>query len=61
MLGFALEARDLFRGPVKRFADDWDAAQYRAFWSEFDQALAGRGGPPMQSLESTIGLRAWLT
>jgi hypothetical protein len=61
VLGFALKARDLFRGAVKRFADDFDAAQYRAFWSEFDQMLAAQGAPPIHPLESMSGLRGGLT
>jgi len=56
VLGFALKARDLFRGAVKRFDDDFDAEQFRAFWIEYDQILAARGVRPIPPLESMSGV-----
>jgi len=50
VLGFALKARELFVGEVKRFADDFDAEQYGAFWTEFDRILREQGTPPGRPL-----------
>ena len=43
VVGFALRARELFVGAAKRFSDDFDADQYRSFWTEFDQIMARSG------------------
>ena len=40
VLRFALNARGLFSGAIKHFADDFDAEQYETFWTEFDRILA---------------------
>jgi hypothetical protein len=45
----------LFTGTVKRFADDFDAEQYHAFWTEFDQILADRGTLPNRPLQPASG------
>jgi hypothetical protein len=43
IVGFALRARELFAGTVKRVEDDFDAEQYRDFWAEFNKILGNHG------------------
>lgn len=43
VVGFALKARGLFTAVAKRFGDDFDAQQYRDFWTEFNQILRSHG------------------